>query len=202
MSENVHSITPIEFEKYCKEILMAYAEKEKLVNFSITHDAKIVAQDGTYQIDIYATFVALGVQFKVLCECKQYSSAINREKVVILADKIRSIGAHKGILLSTSGFQSGAIQYAKEHGIALIQVFDRKCVAHAFSDGNKDLECDDPFMDMYNKFPRYRAVDKTSSCDKDIVIYPTAKLVRKLYRELELSLFGEVRTKEFNEELL
>ena len=200
MSKHVYSITPIEFEKYCKEILIAFAEKEKLVDFSITHDAKIVAQDGTYQIDIYATFVALGVQFKVLCECKQYSSTVNREKVVILADKVRSIGAHKGILLSTSGFQSGAIQYAKEHGIALIQVFDKKCVAHAFSSGDKDVESNAPFMDMYNSFPRYRAIDKTSSSDKDNVIYPTTELVRKLYRELELSLFGEVRTKEFNEE--
>lgn len=37
-------------------------------------------------------------------------------------DKIRQIGAHKGILISTSNFQKGAITYASEHGIALIQI--------------------------------------------------------------------------------
>lgn len=35
---------------------------------------------------------------------------------------VQSLGAQKGILISTSNFQSGAIEYAKTHGIALIQM--------------------------------------------------------------------------------
>ena len=120
----VCSITPTEFEKYCIEILLSYAEEEKLPNFTITHDAKIAAYDGTYQIDIYAEFTAMSVTFKVLCECKQYSKPVGRDKVAELHGKLESIGANKGSLLATSGFQSGAIEYAKTHGIALIQVYD------------------------------------------------------------------------------
>ena len=39
---------------------------------------------------------------------------------------MRSLGAHKGIFISTSGFQSGAEEYANAHGIALIQIFDKQ----------------------------------------------------------------------------
>ena len=32
------------------------------------------------------------------------------------------MGAHKEMLFTTSGFQSGAIKYAKAHGIALVSI--------------------------------------------------------------------------------
>lgn len=42
----------------------------------------------------------------------------------MLHDKVRSVGAHKGMLFTTSGFQSRAIKYAKAHGIALVSIID------------------------------------------------------------------------------
>lgn len=64
--EYVCRISPEEFEYHCLNILRDYAEKEQLKNFCITHNEKIAAYDGTYQIDVYATFVAMGVKFKVI----------------------------------------------------------------------------------------------------------------------------------------
>jgi restriction system protein len=77
-----------------------------------------------YQIDIVITFDFLGADFKVLVECKRYNSAIKRETVQILRDKTQILGAHKGILVSASGFQKGAIDYARNHGIALVRIIN------------------------------------------------------------------------------
>ena len=175
------SITPTEFEEYCKEILLGYAEKEKLPNFMIIHDTKLTAPDGTYQIDIYASFTAMSVEFKVICECKRYKYSVNREKVVVLADKVKSLGAHKGILLSTSSFQSGAIQYAKEHGIALIQVFDNNLAHYSHASGSNETGRRDPFVYGYYAMPPYRAIDCTAETDKLKVIYPTKSMIRNIY---------------------
>jgi len=115
-------LTPEQFERYSLDIL---AEQTKnLENLIIEHDKIIKTFDGNYQIDGYIEFSLMGVTYKTLVECKHYKTAINREKVQILHSKISSIGAHKGILISTSNFQSGAIGYAKQHGIALIQLTD------------------------------------------------------------------------------
>ena len=111
--EFVAGISPTEFEVLCLEILKNYAEAEHLSDFSIQHNVFIPADDGTYQIDVYARFIAMGVEFKVITECKRYSSPVSREKVAVLADKVKSLGAHKGIMISTCGFQIGA--YAKEY---------------------------------------------------------------------------------------
>jgi hypothetical protein len=43
-----------------------------------------------------------------------------------LASKIQDTSAHKGIVFSTSGFQKGALEYAKAHGISAVSVSARK----------------------------------------------------------------------------
>lgn len=113
-------LTPEEFEKYSLELL---SEQTKgLENLKIEHNRIIEAFDGSYQIDGYIEFTVMGIKYKTLVECKHYKSSITREKVQILHEKVQSIGAQKEILISTSNFQSGAIQYASIHGIALIQL--------------------------------------------------------------------------------
>ena len=183
--DNVCSITPSEFEKYCKEILLGFAEKEKLLNFKITHDEKIHADDGLYQIDLFASFTIMELEFKVICECKRYKNNVSREKVAVLNDKVRSLGAHKGILLSTSGFQSGAVQYAKKHGIALLRVYDRGVEYFSHSAGAVAYDEDDPFLYAERKLPPYCAIDCTAGGEEPMIIYPTRAIVEKIYSEMD-----------------
>jgi restriction system protein len=113
-------VTPLQFEK----IVHAYLKEigTPLNNFEITHNVKEKTHDGNYQIDITAVFKALNVDIVVLVECKRHKSAIKRDDVSLLHGKINTFGAHKGIIFSTADFQSGAILFAREHGIALIKV--------------------------------------------------------------------------------
>lgn len=178
----VSKISPTEFEKYCLEILKAYAESEALTDFNIAHDEKIKTTDGEYQIDIYAEFTALSVKFKVLVECKRYSRPIEREKIIILADKIQSLGANKGVLISTSGFQSGAVEYAKTHGIALIQIFDKHIMhiqASASPRNNYQLE----FIKQSPLYYAYQWGVSTSDFP-DKKLYPTAIMDKELKKRI------------------
>lgn len=182
--EYVCSITPTEFEEYCLKILKGYAEEEHLKEFTIKHDEKICASDGTYQIDVYAEFTAMGSKFKVICECKQYKKSVDREKVVVLHKKVESIGAHKGILLSTSGFQSGAIQYARVHGIALIRMGEQKAEFYSHSNGKQECDVDDPFLYGERHMPPYFAIDCTFESDEPRRVYPTGTMIKKIYKEM------------------
>jgi Restriction endonuclease len=70
-----------------------------------------------------------GAIYRTLIECKRYSNPIEREIVMILLQKLQSTGSQKGMIFSTSPFQSGAIEFAKIHGIALVYVqWGKKCV--------------------------------------------------------------------------
>ncbi|CAN7427777.1 restriction endonuclease [Polaromonas sp. LjRoot131] len=114
------SLTPRDFELLVQGIIDAAADG--LVDYQSEHQALLAGVDGEYVIDVVATFSALGARFVVLVECKHLARPVERKDVQVLHSKIQSLGAHKGMLFSVSGFQSGAIEYATSHGIALVEV--------------------------------------------------------------------------------
>lgn len=116
------SLRPPEFELAVKEILDAAGQE--LTSFNSRHQEAVPGVDGDYIIDITARFSALGADFLVLVECKHEKRKVERQDVQVLRDKVQSTGAHKGMMFSVAGFQSGAIEYATTHGIALVQMVD------------------------------------------------------------------------------
>ncbi len=116
------SLNPREYELAVKEILDAAGEE--LRSFQSKHLETVVGPDGEYAIDVVARFSALGADFVVLVECKHEKRKVERQDVQVLLDKVQSAGAHKGMMFSVSGFQSGAVEYATVHGIALVQLAD------------------------------------------------------------------------------
>ena len=123
------NMSPTDFEKYSLYLLKQ--QTQGLENLEIEHNVIIEKSDGSYQIDGIIRFDVMGIRYTTLVECKHYKNTISREKVQVLYDKIRATGAQKGILISTSGFQSGAIKYASEHGIALIQITEAETTFEA-----------------------------------------------------------------------
>ncbi len=181
-------MTPTEFEKCCLDILNGYAEKECLKDFRIIHDTIIPASDGRYQIDVYAEFTAMRARFKVLCECKKYKNRVGREKVAVLHRKVESIGAQKGILISTSDFQSGAIEYAKAHGIALIKAEDYHFEFLSHSSGQLEND-DDPFLYADNHMPSYVGFECTADSAEQRKIYPTKSMIKGLLDEMNRRIY-------------
>ncbi len=134
----IADIMPKEFEVLVKNILSNLGRALK--NFKAHHNVKEQSHDGTYQIDIKASFEALGAQFLLLIECKHHKSTIKREVVEVLFSRLLSTGSNKGMIFSTSGFQSGAILFAQKHNIALVRVIERKLIYVTKSNDQKNID--------------------------------------------------------------
>lgn len=111
-------MTPEEFEKASLEWIKR--QGDAYPNGCVEHNVTIPTRNGNYQVDGRIRFYAYGLPFTIIVECKLYKHSVNREKVVVLLDKVRELGAHKGILVTSASFQSGAIQFAKNNGITLV----------------------------------------------------------------------------------
>ena len=185
------NISPTDFEIFCLNTLKAYAENEGLKDFSIKHNQKIEADDGTYQIDVLAEYTALGARHKVIIECKKKTESIKREIVAELYAKIQSLGAHKGILISTSGFQSGATLYAKKHGIALWQICDRH-IKHIYNCLTPTTNFSDKIlfdMLMDKLLPKHFMIEWDCDYDyPDKEIYPTVEMQKKAAEQAKMVL--------------
>lgn len=134
----VENITPEQFELLVKAWLESVSSP--LEEFTATHLETIEGRDGEYTIDVTARFKAFGgANFLVVVECKKHKNAIKREVVQVLREKQLAVGAQKAIVVATSDFQSGAIEYASNHGIALVQItqgsviyIQANAIRHAF----------------------------------------------------------------------
>ena len=173
------NISPTDFEIFCLNTLKAYADREGLKDFTIMHNQKLKADDGTYQIDVVAEYTALGSRHKVIIECKKKSKSIKREIVAELYAKVQSLGAQKGTLISTSGFQSGATLYAEKHGIALWQICDRH-IKHVYNYVTTTTSFSDRiFYEMFidKLLPAHFMMEWNCQNDyPDTEIYPTSSM--------------------------
>ena len=170
-------ISPLEFEEFCLETLKAYAIEENLQSFEIKHNQKVETPDSTYQIDVLAEYKALGCKHIVVVECKKHSRSIERAVVAELHAKLQSIGAQKGILISTSGFQSDAVKYANVHGIALWQVCDLM-IKHISASANHEIPQYILYqLEMAQYLPKY--IMMVWDCQVDFPyqeLYPTQEM--------------------------
>jgi hypothetical protein len=84
-------------------------------------------EDGAFELDVTVRFRALKLNFLVLVECKHYHPGhkVPRDAVMLLYAKLKTLDAHKGVVFSTSGFQKGAVLFAKKRRIALVDCSPR-----------------------------------------------------------------------------
>jgi len=121
MVRDPKTMTAVEFELSVK----AYLDEQGCVlkDFRTDHLETLSGSDGDYEMDVTARCEAIGVDFLVVIECKRYTAkTVERMEVQALQQKKLSVSAHKAIVYTTSQFRSGAVEFAKAHGIALVQI--------------------------------------------------------------------------------
>ncbi|MDL2082093.1 restriction endonuclease [Streptomyces sp. GXMU-J15] len=115
-------LSPAEYEQAVAGLVQAAGHE--VDNWQVQHLDPVEGLDGTYIIDVTVRFRIMGADFLMLFECKRHASPVKREHVQVLKDKLQSTGAQKGVLVAASGFQRGALEYARRHGIACVRLVD------------------------------------------------------------------------------
>ncbi len=116
-------VTPEDFEREVMRWLELSASRGTECQFQ--HQGVVSGSGGEYAIDILVSLELFdGAALTILVECKHQRRRVERDEILILEGKLRDVGAHKGMLFATPGFQEGAIKYAAAHGIATITFID------------------------------------------------------------------------------
>jgi len=117
---NTTDITPDQYER--QVISWLQQEGRNYHSFTIKNLAKDTGSGGDYSLDGLAEFeIFSGAKIKVLIECKRHQRPLSRDTILAVKAKKDDISAEKALVFSTSGFQKGAVTFAKNTGIALIQ---------------------------------------------------------------------------------
>ena len=91
----------------------------KLAN--IDHNVKLKGTSGyTHQIDICYRLIIWQTEFLVIVECKNYKRRVSVDDLLEFKSRIDDLKVHKGLFVTSSGFQSGAKKFAEANRIALL----------------------------------------------------------------------------------
>ncbi|HQX50797.1 MAG TPA: restriction endonuclease [Planctomycetaceae bacterium] len=130
-------ITPNAYERQVVDWLRHAGSGLK--DFRVDHLVHRTGAGGEYEFDGVAEFTLFdGAKIIVLVECKRYKEPVKRDVVLIMHAKLHDVGAHKGMIFSTSGFQRGALAYASMHGIATVTFIEGKLLYETRSAGPSD----------------------------------------------------------------
>ena len=90
---------------------------------SVERNVTLIGRSGApRQIDVLLRHRQGLYEHLVIVECKYWNSNVERSEVDALATAVQDVGASKGVIFSTKGFQSGAVTQARHEGIELYKV--------------------------------------------------------------------------------
>ncbi|MCA1325145.1 restriction endonuclease [Herbaspirillum sp. alder98] len=99
------------------------AQLHETGDVNVQHNVTLVGKSGApRQIDVLVRHREGFYEHLIVVECKYRNSPIERLHVDALTTTIRDVGASRGVIFSTEGFQSGAITQAKFADISLFKI--------------------------------------------------------------------------------
>src|SRR5436190_7050177 len=87
--------------------------------FAVEVEKVVKLVRGKAEIDVYAEESLKGRKYIILCECKHWKAAVPQGVVHSFRSVMADVGAHKGYIISSSGFQSGSREAAELTNVEL-----------------------------------------------------------------------------------
>ena len=112
--------TGISYELLVQSIFQEIHDQEDIRTIKVEHDVDIKGLTTTHQIDVLWRFAKGGITYLTLVQAKDWDSMIKQEQVLAFHAVLNDIpGQPRGVMVTRSGFQSGARTVAEAHGIGL-----------------------------------------------------------------------------------
>ena len=97
-----------EYELFVGALIKTLSANDLIVPSSIQHLRKFTGKTGeVYEIDLSYQFRVAEADYLTVIECKHWNHRVGRRVINYFKSVVEDIGAHKGIVVTTVGFQEG-----------------------------------------------------------------------------------------------
>ncbi len=114
-----------EWDEYQEET----AEFFRSIGLEASTNVRLQGVRTSHDIDVVVRSNLFGFDLLWVIECKHWKEAVSKLHVLALREIVTDLGADRGILVSESGFQSGAIEAANLTNVQLTTLADLKSSA-------------------------------------------------------------------------
>jgi hypothetical protein len=111
------------YEKLTRRVFEALLAQQSVTNLRVDHDVKLQGITNEHQIDVYWEFETGGITYRTVVECKDWKDPVDQGTLFALHTVLLDLpGQPRGVVVARSGFQEGAEQFARAHGIVLYEL--------------------------------------------------------------------------------
>jgi restriction system protein len=132
--------------------------------FSVEAEKVIQTVRGSVEIDVFAREVIDGRTYTVLCECKHWAARVPQNVIHGFRTVVADSGANLGYIISTAGFQTGALNAAELTNIRLVTWPEFQSEFEASWIKNYMIPTIEQRLDKLNRYtepiPPYRLLDQ------------------------------------------
>lgn len=103
-----------------QEKIITEIQKQLAPQAEVKHNQKIIGNSGRRrQLDVTISQKIGAIPVFIVIECKRYSRKVGIEKVEAFVTKLWDVNASRGVMISNTGFDAGAIAMAEKKNIIL-----------------------------------------------------------------------------------
>ncbi|WP_022883708.1 restriction endonuclease [Glaciibacter superstes] len=99
------------------------------LGFDVQTDLRISGARGSHDVDVFVSFERAGLVVNWIIECKHWKRPVDKSHVLTLRSIVEDAGADRGILLSESGAQRGALAVTHKSNVHVTSIIDLKEIA-------------------------------------------------------------------------
>jgi hypothetical protein len=111
------------YEKLTQQVFDAIHKAEGITNIDVRQNVKLQGKVATHQIDVYWEFLQGGITYRTVVQCKDWQSGVKQEQLFAFKSVLDDLPDQpRGVVVSRGGFQEGAREFAKAHGILLYEL--------------------------------------------------------------------------------
>ncbi len=108
------------YESLTQRVLDLIVNQKEVNTIKVQRDVQVQGITAKHQIDVYWEFERGGIKYITLVSAKDWASRVPQSELFSFGEILKDIpGQPKGVFVTKTGYQKGAFEYAKAHGIKL-----------------------------------------------------------------------------------
>lgn len=111
------------YEKLTQYIFSQIVNQTQVANIDVQHDVILKGKTTSHQIDVYWEFELGGIKYSAIIQAKDWATKVKQSDMLAFKGVLDDLpSGTKGIYVSRSGYQSGAIEVAEANGISIYEL--------------------------------------------------------------------------------
>lgn len=113
------------YEAIIQMIFDSILNADRAINIEVTRNVTLIGKTTTHEIDVYWEYELGGIRYVTVVQAKDWEHAVNQGELLKFKAVLDDLPDQpRGVFVTRTGYQKGAFDFAKAHGVLLYKLHE------------------------------------------------------------------------------